>query len=66
MIQNGLHKGKGIGTRLYNRSVCLPDLGKEMDMNLPEEVFIFVIEVENVIDFDDEPTTAVAAAISGR
>lgn len=51
---------------MYNRSVCLPDLGKEMDMNLPEEVFIFVIEVENVIDFDDEPTTAVAAAISGR
>lgn len=34
-------------------------------MHLPDEVVIYAIEVENVIDFSDEPTTAVAAAIPG-
>jgi hydrogenase maturation protease len=32
---------------------------------LPDEVVIYAIEVENVIDFSDEPTTAVSAAIPG-
>lgn len=41
------------------------DAGREMGMHLPEEVVIYAIEVENVIDFSDEPTTAVAAAIPG-
>jgi len=41
------------------------DAGREMGLHLPNEVVIFAIEVENVIDFSDEPTTAVAAAIPG-
>ncbi|MCB9418751.1 MAG: hydrogenase maturation protease [Ardenticatenaceae bacterium] len=41
------------------------DAGREMGMHLPDEVVIYAIEVENVIDFSDEPTTAVAAAIPG-
>jgi hydrogenase maturation protease len=41
------------------------DAGKALGMHLPDEVVIFAIEVENVIDFSDEPTTAVAAAIPG-
>ena len=41
------------------------DSGKVMGLHLPDEVVIYAIEVENVIDFCDEPTTAVAAAIPG-
>jgi hydrogenase maturation protease len=41
------------------------DAGKALGMHLPDEVVIFAIEVENVIDFSDEPTTAVAAVIPG-
>ncbi|MCP4425685.1 MAG: hydrogenase maturation protease [Chloroflexi bacterium] len=41
------------------------DSGKEMGLHLPDEVVIFAIEVENVIEFSEEPTTAVAAAIPG-
>ena len=41
------------------------DAGKALGMHLPDEVVIYAIEVENVIDFSDEPTTAVAAAIPG-
>jgi hydrogenase maturation protease len=41
------------------------DAGKELGMHLPDEVIISAIEVENVIDFSEEPTTAVAAAIPG-
>jgi hydrogenase maturation protease len=41
------------------------DAGREMGMHLPDEVVIYAIEVENVIDFSEEPTTAVAAAIPG-
>ena len=41
------------------------DAGREMGLHLPDEVIIYAIEVENVIDFSDEPTTAVAAAIPG-
>ena len=41
------------------------DSGKALGLHLPDEVIIFAIEVENVIDFSEEPTTAVAAAIPG-
>ncbi|MCP4421824.1 MAG: hydrogenase maturation protease [Chloroflexi bacterium] len=41
------------------------DSGKELSLHLPDEVVIFAIEVENVIDFGEEPTTAVSAAIPG-
>ena len=41
------------------------DSGKALGIHLPGEVVIYAIEVENVIDFSDEPTTAVAAAIPG-
>ena len=39
------------------------DSGKAMELHLPGEVIIFAIEVENVIDFSEEATTAVSAAI---
>lgn len=41
------------------------DSGRALGMHLPDEVIIYAIEVENVIDFSEEPTTAVAAAIPG-
>ena len=41
------------------------DAGKALGMHLPDEVVIYAIEVENLINFSDEPTTAVAAAIPG-
>ena len=34
-----------------------------MGYALPSEVIIYAIEVENIIDFSEEPTPAVAAAI---
>lgn len=39
------------------------DTGKKLGLHLPDEVIIYAIDVENVIDFSEEPTTAVAAAI---
>ena len=41
------------------------DSGKEMGLHLPDEVVIYAIEVENVMDFSEEPTADVAAAIPG-
>jgi len=41
------------------------ETGQALGMHLPKEVVIYAIEVENVIDFSDEPTTAVSAAIPG-
>lgn len=41
------------------------DAGIALDMHLPQDVVIYAIEVENVIDFSNEPTTAVSAAIPG-
>lgn len=38
-------------------------MGRRMGLHLPEDVVIFAVDVENVIDFGDEPTPAVAAAI---
>lgn len=39
------------------------DLGLRMGMHLPEKIDIFAVEVENVLDFNDTPTPAVAAVI---
>ncbi len=39
--------------------------GRELGLHLPGEVIIFGIEVENVIDFGEEMTTAVSAAVPG-
>ncbi|NKQ35245.1 MAG: hydrogenase maturation protease [Chloroflexi bacterium] len=39
------------------------DTGKKLGLHLPDEVIIYAIDVENVIDFSEEPTTAVAKAI---
>lgn len=37
--------------------------GQRMGLSLPAEVTIYAIQVENVTDFSDQPTPAVAAAI---
>lgn len=39
------------------------DAGKLMDLPVPEEIIIYAIEVENISDFSDTPTPAVADAI---
>ncbi len=39
------------------------DAGKEMGMKLPDDVIIFAVEVENILDFSEQPTPSVAAAI---
>jgi hydrogenase maturation protease len=39
------------------------ELGFRMGLHLPEEVSIYAVEVENVMDFSDQPTPAVAGAI---
>lgn len=39
------------------------DAGIEMGMKLPLDVTIFAVEVENILDFSEQPTPAVAAAI---
>lgn len=39
------------------------DAGQALGFHLPHEVVIYAVEVENVLDFNEEPTTAVAAAI---
>lgn len=39
------------------------ETGRRMGLDLPSEVTIFAIEVENVSDFGDNPTPPVAAAI---
>jgi hydrogenase maturation protease len=39
------------------------DAGKEMGMRLPKHITIFAIEVENIRDFSEQPTQAVAEAI---
>ncbi len=41
------------------------EAGQALNLHLPQEVVIYAIEVENVIDFSEEPTTAVSAAIPG-
>jgi len=39
------------------------EMGRQMGFQLPAEITIYAIEVENVLDFSDQPTTAVAMAI---
>ena len=39
------------------------ETGQRMGLPLPEDVIIFAIEVENVMDFSDQPTQPVAAVI---
>lgn len=39
------------------------ETGKRMGFPLPEEITIYAIEVENIIDFSEEPTPAVARTI---
>ncbi len=39
------------------------EMGRQMGLSLPEEIIIYAIEVENVTDFGDEPTPAVARSI---
>ena len=39
------------------------DAGRSMGFHLPKEFSIYAVEVENILDFCEEPTPAVAAAI---
>ena len=39
------------------------DAGERLGLHMPKEFEIIAIEVENVMDFSDEPTPAVAASI---
>jgi hydrogenase maturation protease len=39
------------------------ELGRRMGLALPGEIIIYAIGIENVMDFSDQPTPAVAAAI---
>jgi hypothetical protein len=39
------------------------DAGREMGFDLPEFFSIYAITVENILDFSNEPTPAVAGAI---
>lgn len=39
------------------------DVGRKMGMTLPDKITIFAIEVENITDFSDQPTPAVASAV---
>jgi hydrogenase maturation protease len=39
------------------------DAGKLLGLSLPEEVIIFAIEVENIMDFNDQATPTVSHAI---
>jgi len=39
------------------------EAGQRMGLPLPQEITIYAIEVENITDFNDQPTPAVAASI---
>lgn len=39
------------------------DTGASMGLHMPKEFSIYAVEVENILDFSEEPTPAVAAAI---
>lgn len=39
------------------------EMGRRMGLPLPEDITIYAIEVENILDFGDTPTPAVARAI---
>lgn len=38
-------------------------MGQQLDLDLPQQLIIYAVEVENIIDFSEEPTPAVQAAI---
>jgi hydrogenase maturation protease len=39
------------------------EMGKKIGLKLPEEIIIYAIEVENILDFSEELTPSVAAAV---
>ncbi|MBS1253752.1 MAG: Hydrogenase 2 maturation protease [Anaerolineales bacterium] len=39
------------------------EMGRRMGLHLPEDIVIYAVDVENVTNFSEEPTPAVAAAI---
>jgi hydrogenase maturation protease len=39
------------------------EMGERIGLSLPKEFIIYAVEVENIIDFGEEPTPAVAEAI---
>ena len=39
------------------------DAAQQMGYRVPDEIIIFAVEVENILEFSDTPTPAVAAAI---
>jgi hydrogenase maturation protease len=39
------------------------ETGRRMGLRLPEDIVIYAIEVENITDFNDQPTPSVSAAI---
>jgi hydrogenase maturation protease len=39
------------------------EAGKQLGMKLPNEITIFAVEVTNILDFSEQPTPPVAAAI---
>lgn len=39
------------------------EMAERMELPLPEDITIYAIEVENIIDFGEEPTPAVARAV---
>jgi hydrogenase maturation protease len=39
------------------------EMGRRIGLALPEEIIVYAIEVENVLDFGEQPTLAVAEAI---
>lgn len=39
------------------------EMGQRIGLPLPEEIIIYAVEVENVLDFGEQPTPAVAEAI---
>lgn len=53
------HSGSPHDTNL----ITALEIGKRMGMTLPQDIVIYAISVENVIDFGDRLTPAVAAAV---
>jgi hydrogenase maturation protease len=39
------------------------DAAEQLGYKIPKEIFIYAVEVENILDFSEQPTPAVAASI---
>jgi hydrogenase maturation protease len=39
------------------------DMGRQMGLSIPQEIIIYAIEVENIVDFGEKPTPSVARSI---